>query len=135
MENSDQRKLLSALCHGSIFLSSLLISIGIPVAILLISEDSSRQRKRQRSDQLSHQSLPICRDCRRASSDGDWHSDRDRARHCSVCCQLCHANSGDRLCIRQPCSTLPLCLYLATRLASSKLNHSSAHLRVLLCKI
>ena len=39
MENSDQRKLLSALCHGSIFLSSLLISIGIPVAILLISED------------------------------------------------------------------------------------------------
>ncbi len=40
MENSDQRKLLSALCHGSIFLSSLLISIGIPVAILLISDDS-----------------------------------------------------------------------------------------------
>ncbi len=39
MQNSDQRKLLSALCHGSIFLSSLLISIGIPVAILLISDD------------------------------------------------------------------------------------------------
>ncbi len=39
MQNSDQRKLLSALCHGSIFLSSLLVSIGIPVAILLISED------------------------------------------------------------------------------------------------
>lgn len=40
MQNSDQRKLLSALCHGSIFLSSLLVSIGIPVAILLISEDA-----------------------------------------------------------------------------------------------
>lgn len=39
MENSDQRKLLSALCHGAIFLSSLLISIGIPGAILFISED------------------------------------------------------------------------------------------------
>ncbi len=39
MENSDQRKLLSALSHGSIFLSSLLISIGIPVAILVISDD------------------------------------------------------------------------------------------------
>jgi len=39
MENSDQRKLLSALCHGAIFLSSLLVSIGIPVAILFISED------------------------------------------------------------------------------------------------
>ncbi len=40
MDNSDQHKLLSALCHGSIFLSSLLVSIGIPVAILFISEDA-----------------------------------------------------------------------------------------------
>lgn len=35
----DKRKLLSALCHGSIFFSSLLVSIAIPIAILLVSED------------------------------------------------------------------------------------------------
>lgn len=42
MENlydSDKRKLLSSLCHGSIFLSALVISIGIPIAILFVSED------------------------------------------------------------------------------------------------
>jgi uncharacterized protein len=35
----DKRKLLSALCHGSIFLSSIVISVAIPIAILLVSED------------------------------------------------------------------------------------------------
>jgi uncharacterized Tic20 family protein len=35
----DKRKLLSALAHGSIFISALGISIGIPIAILLVSDD------------------------------------------------------------------------------------------------
>lgn len=39
MQNPDQRKLISALCHGSIFFSSLVVSIGIPIAILLVSDD------------------------------------------------------------------------------------------------
>lgn len=39
MYNSDNRKILSALCHGAIFFSTLIISIGIPMAIFLISED------------------------------------------------------------------------------------------------
>ena len=37
--NSDKRKLLSSLSHASIFLSGLIISIGIPIAIYLLSED------------------------------------------------------------------------------------------------
>ncbi len=40
MNAEDQRKLLSALCHGSIFFSSFLISVGIPFAILFASEDT-----------------------------------------------------------------------------------------------
>ncbi|RAM50685.1 MAG: DUF4870 domain-containing protein [Hapalosiphonaceae cyanobacterium JJU2] len=39
MEDLDQRKLLSALSHGAIFFSSLIVSIGIPIAILYISND------------------------------------------------------------------------------------------------
>ncbi len=39
MEDFDQRKLLSALSHGAIFFSSLIVSIGIPIAILYISND------------------------------------------------------------------------------------------------
>jgi uncharacterized protein len=35
----DKRKLLSALSHGSIFLSSLIASVGIPIAILFVSDD------------------------------------------------------------------------------------------------
>lgn len=35
----DKRKLLSALCHGSIFFSSLIVAVGIPLAILFVSED------------------------------------------------------------------------------------------------
>jgi uncharacterized protein len=37
--DQDKRKLFSALCHGSIFFSSLFVSIGIPIAILLLSND------------------------------------------------------------------------------------------------
>lgn len=35
----DKRKLLSSLSHGSIFASALLISAGIPLAILFVSDD------------------------------------------------------------------------------------------------
>ncbi|WP_341525084.1 DUF4870 domain-containing protein [Nostoc sp. UHCC 0302] len=37
--DSDKRKLLSSLCHGAIFLSTTLFSIGIPIVINLISDD------------------------------------------------------------------------------------------------
>ena len=36
----DKTKLLSALAHGSIFISALVLSIGIPIAILTVSEDA-----------------------------------------------------------------------------------------------
>ena len=36
----DRQKLISALAHGSIFISGLVLSIGIPVAILYVSEDT-----------------------------------------------------------------------------------------------
>ncbi len=39
--SSDKRKLLSAVAHGSVFISALVISIGIPVGILLVSEDTA----------------------------------------------------------------------------------------------
>lgn len=35
----DQRKLLSALCHGSIFLSSVVISVAIPIVVLFVTDD------------------------------------------------------------------------------------------------
>lgn len=38
-DNSDKRKLLSSLCHGAIFFSTTLISIGVPIVINLISDD------------------------------------------------------------------------------------------------
>lgn len=38
--NLDKKKLLSALAHGSVFISALVLSIGIPIAILSVSEDS-----------------------------------------------------------------------------------------------
>ena len=38
-EDISKRKLLSALCHGSIFFNVTIISVGVPIAILLISED------------------------------------------------------------------------------------------------
>jgi len=38
--DKDKRKLLSILCHSSIFFSSLIFSAGVPGAILLISDDT-----------------------------------------------------------------------------------------------
>jgi uncharacterized Tic20 family protein len=35
----DKRKLLSAVSHGSIFFNALILAIGIPIAILFVSED------------------------------------------------------------------------------------------------
>ena len=37
--DSDKRKLLSAFAHGSIFISQLLFSAGIPAALWVISDD------------------------------------------------------------------------------------------------
>ena len=39
MYDSDKRKLLSALSHGSILLSTLILSVGVPVAVLFVSDD------------------------------------------------------------------------------------------------
>ncbi|MEM8779622.1 MAG: DUF4870 domain-containing protein [Cyanobacteria bacterium P01_G01_bin.49] len=38
-EELTKRKLLSALCHGSIFFSATFVSVGIPIAIFFISTD------------------------------------------------------------------------------------------------
>jgi uncharacterized Tic20 family protein len=37
--DSDKRKLLSSLCHGAIFFSTGLLSIGVPIVINSISDD------------------------------------------------------------------------------------------------
>ncbi len=37
--NSDKRKLLSSLCHGAIFFSTTIFSIGVPIAIYFTSDD------------------------------------------------------------------------------------------------
>ncbi|AFY45064.1 DUF4870 domain-containing protein [Nostoc sp. PCC 7107] len=37
--DSDKRKLLSSLCHGAIFFSTTLFSIGVPIIINIISDD------------------------------------------------------------------------------------------------
>lgn len=39
MNDLEQRKLLSVLCHGAIFLSSLIVSIAIPIVVLVVSSD------------------------------------------------------------------------------------------------
>lgn len=39
MYDTDKRKLLSLVCHGAIFFSTLLFSIGAPIAVLLVSDD------------------------------------------------------------------------------------------------
>jgi Uncharacterized protein conserved in bacteria len=39
MYDSDKRKLLSLLCHGAIFLSTLGLSIAVPIGILFVSDD------------------------------------------------------------------------------------------------
>lgn len=38
--DTDKRKILSALCHGAIFLSTTIVSVGIPIAILFLTDDS-----------------------------------------------------------------------------------------------
>ncbi|MEC4985470.1 MAG: DUF4870 domain-containing protein [Oscillatoria sp. PMC 1068.18] len=38
-EDLDKRKILSALSHGSIFISALVLSVAIPIAILFVSDD------------------------------------------------------------------------------------------------
>lgn len=38
-EDLNKRKLLSALCHGSIFFGSLVVSVGVPIAILVVADD------------------------------------------------------------------------------------------------
>lgn len=38
-EEIDKRKLLSALAHGSIFFSAFVVSVGVPIVILFITED------------------------------------------------------------------------------------------------
>ena len=40
MDELEQRKLLSALCHGAIFFSSMFVSVAIPIVILFTTEDS-----------------------------------------------------------------------------------------------
>ncbi|MFW6358407.1 MAG: DUF4870 domain-containing protein [Chroococcales cyanobacterium] len=40
MDFDTKRKLLSALAHGSIFFSALVVSIGIPIALLFVADDS-----------------------------------------------------------------------------------------------
>jgi uncharacterized protein len=40
MSDLNQSKLLSALCHGAIFISSTLISVGIPLVILFTTDDA-----------------------------------------------------------------------------------------------
>lgn len=37
--DNDKRKLLAALSHGSIFFSVLVVSAGLPLAILILSDD------------------------------------------------------------------------------------------------
>ncbi|MDY6940207.1 MAG: DUF4870 domain-containing protein [Cyanobacteriota bacterium] len=39
MYDPDRRKILNVLCHGSILLSTTVVSIGLPIAILLASAD------------------------------------------------------------------------------------------------
>jgi hypothetical protein len=39
-EDTGTRKILSAVSHGSIFFNALILSIGVPIAILLVSKDS-----------------------------------------------------------------------------------------------
>ncbi len=39
MYDNDKRKLLSILSHGAIFFSTTVVSVGIPIAILFVSDD------------------------------------------------------------------------------------------------
>lgn len=39
MYDTDKRKLLSALSHGAIFFSTTVVSVGVPIAVLFVSDD------------------------------------------------------------------------------------------------
>lgn len=39
MYANDERKLLSAICHGAMFVSSLIIPVFVPIVVLFISKD------------------------------------------------------------------------------------------------
>jgi uncharacterized Tic20 family protein len=39
-EDLAKRKLLSALCHGSIFLNATVVSVAVPIIILFVSDDA-----------------------------------------------------------------------------------------------
>lgn len=47
--NSQNNSILSALCHGSIFFSSVLVGIAIPVIILVVSDDKVVQSNAKES--------------------------------------------------------------------------------------
>jgi uncharacterized protein len=49
MSDLDKRKILSALSHGAIFFSSTIVSIGIPIVILMVSNDSVTQANARES--------------------------------------------------------------------------------------
>lgn len=36
----DKRRLLSALCHGACFFSATVVAVGIPIAIIFLTDDS-----------------------------------------------------------------------------------------------
>ncbi len=38
--DTDNRKILSALCHGAIFFNTIIVSIAIPITILFLTNDS-----------------------------------------------------------------------------------------------
>lgn len=38
--DADKRKILSVLCHGAIFFSATILSVGVPIAILFLTDDS-----------------------------------------------------------------------------------------------
>ncbi|MGB3693748.1 MAG: DUF4870 domain-containing protein [Spirulinaceae cyanobacterium] len=48
-EDLSKRKLLSGLSHGAIFLSATVVSVGIPIAIYLVSEDPIVKENAQES--------------------------------------------------------------------------------------
>ena len=85
LSSSGKRKLFSLLCHGSIFLGSLLVTSAIPFVILLLFDDPSYQGNCQRNTQLSLQYLAVwgdlgrirlpiyCFDYHDSFSLGDWH--------------------------------------------------------------
>ena len=43
VNSNDKIKLVSAIAHSSIFISATVIAVGIPIAILIISDDSVTQ--------------------------------------------------------------------------------------------